>query len=300
MEIKQFDDTKMCECLRSVKSCLDGLLPEGILLQQLKKIYDEEMGDDGLTLSSGIDFCLDTTNQSKNQRNMQFNYIFLSVDRLLRKMKEIIDWETMMKRQKWDEDYVFFDDSDMKTAEHHIKVADDLLQAVVAESQHGGTTRALLKKLDRFGHTALKPKVPENDVRKMKFEPDRQWTIDTYKNKWKKDAVERQILFSYYKHGMTGFRDILNIHFDVDKTFEKQCYLDGNYLCTVAHNVYGDDKGLSYPGTKSYKLVVTWPDGRTEDWKLSFYLETKGEREGQFREWPDGQKFVSEFIFIPR
>ncbi len=77
--------------------------------------------------------------------------------------------------------------------------------------------------------------------------------------------------------------------------------MDGNYLCTVAHNVYGDDKSLNYPvGTKSYKLVVTWPDGRTEDWMLSFYLETKGEREGQFREWPDGQKFVREFIFIPR
>jgi hypothetical protein len=92
----------------------------------------------------------------------------------------------------------------------------------------------------------------------MKFEADRQRTIDTYKNKWKKDAVERQILFSYCKHGMTGFRDILNIDFDVDQTFEKQCYLDGNYLCTVAHNVYGDDKSQNYPvGMKYYQLVVT-------------------------------------------
>jgi hypothetical protein len=274
MEIKQFDDTKMCECLMSVKSCLDGLLPEGMLLRKLKKIYDEEMCDDGLTLSSGIDFCLDTTNEPKNQRNMQSNYIVQSVDRLLRKMKEIIDWETMMKRQKWDEDsmqmHVFFDDGDMKTAEHHIKVADDLLQAVVAESQHGGTTHALLKRLSRFGAPVKKePSTAQNDVRTMKFEADRQQTIDLYKNKWQKDAVERQILFRYYKDGMTGFRDILNIHFDVDQTFEKQCYLDGNYLCTVAHNVYGDDKGLNYPGTKSYKLVVTWPDARTEDWKLS-------------------------------
>ena len=77
MEIEQFDDAKMCECLRAVKGCLDGLTPEGMLLRKLKKIYDEEIGADGLTLSSSIDFCLDTTNKSENRRNMQFNYIII-------------------------------------------------------------------------------------------------------------------------------------------------------------------------------------------------------------------------------
>jgi hypothetical protein len=116
------------------------------------------------------------------------------------------------------------------------------------------------------------PTVLAGDVRTMIFDSERQRTIDIYKNKWTKEAVERQILFHYYKEGMQGFEDILSISFNVDVIFEKQCYLDGNYLCKVAHTVYGDD-GLKMPGKKAYKLVVTWPDGRTEDWQLSFFLD---------------------------
>ena len=138
MGIEKFDDTKMRECLRAVKSCLDGLTPKGMLLRQLKKIYDEQMTVDGLTLSSGIDFCLDTTNTEK-QRNWQFNYIFLEVDTLLMKMKELLDRETRLKMNRFHKDaiktHVFFDDGDMKTTYSHIKTTDDLLQVVVADMQ---------------------------------------------------------------------------------------------------------------------------------------------------------------------
>jgi hypothetical protein len=95
---------------------------------------------------------------------------------------------------------------------------------------------------------------------------------------------------------MQGFDEILSISFDDDDRFEKKCYLDGNYLCKVAHEVHGDDEGLKMPGKKAYKLVVTWPDRRRENWMLSFYLDSKDK--SQFRRW-EGQKFVSEFIFIP-
>ena len=135
------------------------------------------------------------------------------------------------------------------------------------------------------------PTVLAGDVRTMIFDSERQRTIDIYKNKWTKEAVERKILFDYYKH-TDGFADILSIYFNVDVIFERQCYLDGNYLCKVAHTAKGDD-GLKMPGKKAYKLVVTWPDGRTEDWQLSFYLD-KGQN--QFWEFPTGQKFVSEFF----
>ena len=102
--------------------------------------------------------------------------------------------------------------------------------------------------------------------------------------------------FLLNRYSIQGFRDILDMNFDMDKTFEKQCYLEGKYLCTVAHNV--DDKYTGYiqPEKKAYNLVVTWPDGRQEDWTLSFYVYDDGENKGQFREL-DGQKFMSEFIF---
>ena len=111
------------------------------------------------------------------------------------------------------------------------------------------------------------------------------------------ENMQRTDLFYNWRTNIQAFQDILNIDFDMDTTFEKECYLKDNYLCTVAHNA--DDKvtGLVYPGTKDYNLVVTWPDGRKEDWTLSFYIWEEGEKKGQFKEVPKGRKFESQFIF---
>ena len=67
-------------------------------------------------------------------------------------------------------------------------------------------------------------------------------------------ASERKELFRNCRT-IEGFRDILQMNFDMDKTFEKQCYLEGKYLCTVAHNV--DDKytGYLHPGTKTNTVL---------------------------------------------
>ena len=111
---------------------------------------------------------------------------------------------------------------------------------------------------------------------------------------------QRTDLFYNWRNNIQAFQDIFNIDFDMDTTFEKKCYLEDKYLCTVAHNV--DDKvtDLVYPGTKDYNLVVTWPDGRKEDWTLSFYICEEGEKKGQFIEVPKGRKFESQFIFTGR
>ena len=73
------------------------------------------------------------------------------------------------------------------------------------------------------------------DVRKMKFKENRQQIIDTYKNDWIIEKVERGILRDYYRE-MSGFGTILDLHFDLDESFEYQCHLDGNYLCTISHD----------------------------------------------------------------
>ena len=101
--------------------------------------------------------------------------------------------------------------------------------------------------------------------------------------------AERSELWSNSKK-MLG--DILQITFDIDKTFEKKCYLDEKYWCTVAHNEDDKFEGYQNPEKKYYKLVVTWPDGRKEDWTLSFYAD-----KGQIHEFPAGKKHFFEFIF---
>ena len=100
-----------------------------------------------------------------------------------------------------------------------------------------------------------------------------------------------------WRTNIQAFQDIFNTDFNMDTTFEKECYLEDKYLCTVAHNV--DDKVTDFvcPGTKNYNLVVTWPDGRKEDWTLSFYIWEEGENKGQIREVPKGRRFESTFIF---
>jgi hypothetical protein len=101
--------------------------------------------------------------------------------------------------------------------------------------------------------------------------------------------AERQKLFCNSEK-MLG--NILQIDFDIDKTFEKKCYLDKKYWCTVTHNKDDKFEGYENPEMKYYKLVVTWPDGRNEDWTLSFYADN-----GKILEFPTGKKHAFEFIF---
>ena len=132
-----------------------------------------------------------------------------------------------------------------------------------------------------------------SDVWKVTFNEDRQWTINTYKDDWNIEKVERGILYDYYRE-IQAFKDILVLNFDNEQTFEKKCYLDVNYLCTISHNDNDKITKTQYPGHKGYKLVVTWPrDGRKESWTLTFMVKKSDE----FREFPKGKKEVYSFIY---
>lgn len=433
--IDRYDDNKMCECLRAVKGCLDGLKTDGMLIGKLQKIYNDQIADTGLSLSSEIDFCLDMKNKS-NQRNLQFNYILPSIDRLLTEMRGTLDHETMLKMHKWQayENMVFFDDGDMEIAYSHIKTADDLLQAVVAEMQSRkalkaemqsrkqetavaemeprkneteGTTRELLKQLKLKGHPdykkgleiiksimsaceelskykiderlvmhpenyetyngfehllqemgltmhrnhrmygqltlhmdepqnaceiflnylkkngvaiftwieVLEPVLKSNEIHLLFLIMDQIYDfflefvyVDSIPKKTLKDtsvfdlheqmlqrsmAAERTVLL-YNRYSIQGFLDILDINFDIDATFEKEFWFEGRKLCTVAHDTNDIFSGTEMPGTKSYNIDVTWPDGRTEIWKLSFYT-----RDGKITELGDF-KHQADFHFTQK
>jgi hypothetical protein len=132
------------------------------------------------------------------------------------------------------------------------------------------------------------------DVRKMKFDQNRQETIDTYKNDWSIEKVERGILHDYYRE-MSGFRTILALDFDLDETFEYQCHLDDNYLCTISHDKDDRITKEQMPGGKQYRLVVTWPrDGRKEYWTLTLMVWRSS---GEFRENPRGKKSISSLLY---
>jgi hypothetical protein len=131
------------------------------------------------------------------------------------------------------------------------------------------------------------------DVREMKFDQNRQMTIDTYKNDWSIEKVERGILHDYCRE-MGGFRTILALDFDLDETFEYQCQLDGNYLCTISHDKDDRITKEQMPGFQAYRLVVTWPrDGRKEYWTLELMVWDSG----KFREYPRGKKSVSSLLY---
>jgi len=131
------------------------------------------------------------------------------------------------------------------------------------------------------------------DVREMKFDQNRQMTIDTYKNDWSIEKVERGILHDYCRE-MGGFRTILALDFDLDETFEYDCHLDGNYLCTISHDKGDRITKEPMPGFQAYRLVVRWPrDGRKEYWTLELMVWDSGE----FREYPIGKKSVSSLLY---
>ncbi len=131
------------------------------------------------------------------------------------------------------------------------------------------------------------------DVRTMTFERNRQETIDTYKNDWSIEKVERGILHDYYR-AMGCFGTILALDFDLDETFEYQCRLDGNYLCTISHDRDDRITTKQMPGFQAYRLVVMWPrDGRKEHWTLQLMVWGTGE----FRENPRGEKSVSSLLY---
>ena len=409
MQIEKYDEEKMCECLRAVKSCLDGLSSKGMLFRKLKKIYDEAIGGDHLDLSSSIDYCLDTTNSS-GQRNFQFNHIILQIDTLLTKMKKEVDWELMLKQHKWDGNLEFCDDGEMNTALSHIQTADDLLNAAEAEMQsrkkkkteieterlreeHGVATRVLLEKLG--AHVEKKPSKFEKGVEIIKTMFRACEALDKYKiderpgsnqgltqllsqmelkigtdgivaGGWimvmnqpqeacetfsfflteRSDKIftwiailgtvlksnEIHLLFAimdsicdfmilfdikiptktydfherllnrvYNNERITlvynfrisiGYHHILRMDYDLDKTFKQDCYFENKYLCTIGHDVDDVYTDVEAPGTKSYNVNVTWPDGRIEQWKLSFFVYENG----QIQELQD-QKHMQDFFF---
>lgn len=198
MEIKQFDDTKMRACLQAVKRCLTDLNKEkdDITKKSMDAVYNGARFE-GLPLSESIDFCLDMNN-STQRRNIRFNEIYLKIDTLLTNMQDRVEHILLKTDQA---------DKDAKTAESHIKVADDLLQALVAETFHL-TTRGESELRQESQEVSLQRKVEELEIiiktlerRYSNMEQDRntinlgyQWVVDQ-KNKLeaqKEELVHKQ------------------------------------------------------------------------------------------------------------
>jgi hypothetical protein len=135
----------------------------------------------------------------------------------------------------------------------------------------------------------------ENEVlvRKKTQKKEKGKDVKTLLNKMDQDK-QRNILFRNFE-GSIGCHHILKMDYDLDKTFTEDCYFQEEYLCTIAHNA--DDKCTELPDTKSYDVKVTWPDGRIEKWKLSFFVYKNGPKKGQFEEFPEGQKFMFQFMY---
>jgi hypothetical protein len=123
-----------------------------------------------------------------------------------------------------------------------------------------------------------------------------QYVVRTDEMSTKVYNAQRNILF-YNFRTCIGCDHILSMDYDLDETFKEKCYFEEKYLRTVAHDA--DDKCTDFelPDTKSYNVNVTWPDGRIEKWKLSFFVHEDGNQKGQFEEFPEGQKFLFQFIY---
>ena len=113
MEIEQFDDAKMCECLLAVKTCFDDM-NQLCVRYKLPNQYETW---------SEIEFCLDMRNSARD-RNVKFNEIYLNIDTLLTQMQNHLDF--VISRMDGDEL--------TQKAALDIKTADDLLNAVVESS----------------------------------------------------------------------------------------------------------------------------------------------------------------------
>ena len=124
MKYDVFDDTKMCECLQTLKRCVYDLSRGTYVYKILVKVYKDRMCK-GLTLSSSIDYCLNTTH-SAGERNMKFNHIYFEIDSLLDNMKNRVNLILFKKDNE---------DEEAKKASGLITHADDLLNAVVADQQ---------------------------------------------------------------------------------------------------------------------------------------------------------------------
>jgi hypothetical protein len=162
------------------------------------------------------------------------------------------------------------------------------------ERQHGGTTRVLLKRLESLGARGVKEPSTPNDVGIVEA-GKHGVPISLYPG----DENKQRIALQYnWRTNIQAFQEIFDIDFNMDTTFEKECYLGRYFLCTVAHNESNIYTGDTFNGTKNYNLVVTWPDGRNEDWTLSFYIYDEGEHKGRFVEVSRGRKFEREFLYI--
>ena len=156
-----------------------------------------------------------------------------------------------------------------------------------------GTTCELLKRLQSLGASGEKEPLTPNEVGIVEAGKDGV-PISLYPG----DENKQRIALQYnWRTNIQAFQEIFDIAFNMDTTFEKKCYLGHYYLCTVAHNESNIYTGYTFPGTKKYNLVVTWPDGRNEDWTLSFYIWEKGENKGRIKEIPRGRKFECEFLW---
>jgi hypothetical protein len=104
-------------------------------------------------------------------------------------------------------------------------------------------------------------------------------------------TIERHTLIHNFRISI-GYHHILRMDYDLDKTFQQDCYFENKYLCTIGHDVDDVYTDHEAPGTKSYNVNVTWPDGRIEQWKLSFFVYENG----QIQELQD-QKHMQDFFF---
>ena len=156
-----------------------------------------------------------------------------------------------------------------------------------------GTTCELLKRLQSLGASGEKEPSTPNEVGIVEA-GEHNVPISLYPG----DENEQRIALQYnWRTNIQAFQEIFDIDFNMDTTFKKECYLERYYLCTVAHNESNVYTGHTLSGTKNYNLVVTWPDGRNEDWTLSFYIWNEGEKKGRFMEMPGGRKFECEFLW---
>jgi hypothetical protein len=156
-----------------------------------------------------------------------------------------------------------------------------------------GTTCELLKRLQSLGANGEKEPSTPNEVGIVEA-GKHGVPISLYPGDENQQRIALQI---NWRTNIQAFQEIFDIDFNMDTTFEKKCYLEHYYLCTVSHNESNIYTGYTLPGTKKYNLVVTWPDGRNEDWTLSFYIWDKGKNKGRFMEMPRGRKFECEFLW---
>jgi hypothetical protein len=100
--------------------------------------------------------------------------------------------------------------------------------------------------------------MPTVDVRDMKFQQQRQDTIDTWMQQQPIEELERKILKAY-RGVIVGWKT-------PSDSFEMNMSLDSNALCAIVCTRRGEVHGVI-----EYEAIVTWPrDKRKEYWQLEY------------------------------